>query len=123
MGMTGTVAGAERLRVSLGEATRQLVDLRPVDRQVGQLVLGVVDPPRRTGALASTVAAVPDDAGVTFTAGSGDVPYAGVIHNGWPAHHVTAQPFLTRAIDRTEEAIADHYEGHVDEALSHVKGA
>jgi hypothetical protein len=66
---------------------------------------------------------VADDAGVTFTAGSADVLYAGVIHNGWPGHHIAAQPFFTKAIDKTTDAIADQYEDHVDEALSTIKGA
>jgi len=123
MGMTGTVAGVERFRSTLDQATHQLADLGPVDRQVGQLVLAHVAPPRLTGALASTVDAVSDDTGVNFTAGSGDVPYAGVIHNGWPGHHITAQPFFTKAIAQTTEAIADTYEDHIDEALSKVKGA
>lgn len=123
MGMTGTVEGAGRLALTLGHAADQLADLGPVDREVGQLVLGAVDPPRRTGALASTVDAVDDAGGVTLTAGSPAVPYAGVIHEGWPAHHIRAQPFMTKAIDKTTDEIANRYERHVDEALSTVKGA
>jgi hypothetical protein len=122
MGIVGDVAGVQDLRGSLRRAADELSDLSGVDREVGQLVLAHVDPPRLTGALASTVRAEPDAGGVTVAAGSPDVPYAGVIHNGWPAHNIRARPYLTDALDKQEAAIADKYADHADHAMAQVKG-
>lgn len=120
--MSGRVDGVEQLAATLAAAAPHVADLEQVDAQVGDLVLGVVRPPRVTGALASTVRAEPDSDGVTLAAGSPSVPYAGVIHNGWPGHHIRAQPFISQAIQKATDRIADKYEDHLTEVLSTVRG-
>lgn len=117
------VDGADRFRATLADAARGLHDLEPVDREVGNLIVGAARPPHVSGALENTITYDADAAGVTLKAGSGQVLYAGVIHNGWPAHHIKAQPFFTKAIDEKTEAIADLYAGHVADVLATVEGA
>lgn len=51
--------------------------------------------PRRTGYLAGSIHAD----GATVAVGA---PYGRVIHDGWSAHHIRAQPFLADAADRVD---------------------
>ena len=108
------------MRTGLRSAADDLEDLDPLTRDLGPLVLAAVDPPRRTGALADTVRADPDSEGVDIIAGSGSVAYAGVIHQGWPAHNIRANPFISRAIENTEERIADRGQEHLEQALDRL---
>lgn len=120
MTISAEVLGVDHLRTGLRSAADDLGDLDPLTRDLGPLVLGVVDPPRRSGALADTVRADPDSEGVDIIAGSGSVVYAGVIHEGWPAHHIRANPFISRAIEKTEDRIADRGEKHLEDALDRL---
>lgn len=119
----GGVSGAGEFRTSLHAAAGKLTDVALTMRDVGQTVLGAVDPPQRNGALASTVRIDPDSDGVDIIAGSSAVRYAGVIDQGWPGHHIKAQHYIGKAVDKTETRIADHLESHGIEALSDVRGA
>lgn len=45
------------------------------------------------------------------------VPYAGVIHFGWPAHNIEAQPFLYEAIEDRAGQVEDVYVDGINELL------
>ena len=47
--------------------------------------------------------------GVSVLAGRSRVPYAGVIHFGWPAHNIEPQPFLYEALEDKREDVATLY--------------
>jgi HK97 gp10 family phage protein len=62
--------------------------------------------PRRTGRLAASVRAGTDRRGALVRAGNDStVPYAGVIHYGWPARHIAPQPFLDDAVRASAEEV------------------
>lgn len=117
-----TTAGARRLASTLDAAYADLADLTGPSRDAGQVALGLVNAPKLTGALDRSVRVEADGDGFTLAAGSSDVLYAGVIHNGWPRHSITAQPFLSKAIDRAADDVEETYAEHVDDALSQIKG-
>lgn len=52
--------------------------------------------PKRSGLLAASVHA--EGASVRASA-----PYAGVIHNGWPAHNISPSPFVRTGAERTQD--------------------
>ena len=57
------------------------------------------DAPRASGALAKSVRATGGVASGAVKVGSkARVPYAGVIHYGWPARNIQPQPFVTEAL-------------------------
>lgn len=117
-----SLAGARRLSSTLDAAARDLADLSTPDREAGQVALGMVNTPKLSGALDRTVRVEDESDGWSLAAGSSDVLYAGVVHDGWPAHHIEPRPFLAKAIDGAADDIAETYETHADEALSQVKG-
>lgn len=99
----------------LDHIATDLGDLTAPNREAADLVLASAQPPRRTGRLAGSlhVDAASADAAVVVS----DLPYAGVIHNGWPARQITAKPFLTDALATTEPQVIDVYAEHLADIL------
>lgn len=118
------VRGAKQLRRTLKRAGVGLEDLKDAHAAAGSIVVaaGRTGAPRRSGRLASSVRASRAAASATVRAGGAQTPYAGVIHWGWPAHHITAQPWLSQAATATEPAWTAAYLEAVDRVLAGVKG-
>jgi hypothetical protein len=120
--MPGEVEGLDRFTATLSDAADQLGDMDGASRAVGSMVVNVASrlAPKRTGALAASVSAVTTVANVVdVRAGTA---YAGPIHWGWPAHGITAQPFIQDAIRMNEDDIVELYADEVVEILGTVKG-
>ena len=115
------VKGADRLVDTLKASAEQLADLQRAHEAVGAMVSSAARglAPKRSGALAASVAATVAVAGVDVGA---DTPYAGVIHWGWPAHNIAAQPFIEKAIEGTQAQSEQIYLTEVDDILSKVEG-
>ena len=45
------------------------------------------------------------------------LPYAGVIHYGWPAHHIKPNPFMLKAIEQTRGEVITRLETGLGEIL------
>jgi hypothetical protein len=119
------VEGARELRRTLKRAGVSVEDLKDANQAAGNIVAaaGRVSAPRRTGALPSSVRASRAAASATVRAGGARTPYAGVIHWGWPAHGISAQPWLSEAATSTESAWTAAYEAGVEKLLATIKGA
>lgn len=119
------VEGAAQLRRTLKDASGDLVKgLAGTHREVSSLVVAQARPgaPHRTGRLAASLRPGGTQTKAIVRAGSAAVPYAGPIHWGWAARNITANPFVVRVVDNSEEAIKATYLTRVDEILGHVKG-
>lgn len=81
-----------------------------VHRRAARLV------PVRSGRLASTLRGSATPRTGTVRAGSKRVPYAGVIHFGWPRRNISPQPFLTDALAQTD--VIGIFERHIDVFLA-----
>lgn len=114
------VAGEHQLRDSAARAAADLDDLQPVDQAAATVAAtrARAIAPRVSGRLAATIRAT---AGVV-TAGSASVLYAGVIHNGWPAHNIAPQPYLSQALAVTEDQLVELYADHTDKTIHRVNG-
>lgn len=115
MSVSADVREVDAFRRELAASADALLDLDEVNTNAAASVLGVVDPPRRTGRLASTVAAKADALGFTLTAGGPEAPYGPIVH--------ARDPFLTRALAQRETALADAYEQHALESINTITGA
>lgn len=98
-GLRETVRSLEKLGV-------EVADLKAVFNRVGNVVVNEAKTlvPVRSGALAGSIRANKAKNKAIVRAGSARVPYAGVIHYGWPGHNIEPQPFLTDALDSKEQA-------------------
>lgn len=114
------VIGADRLAATARRASRDLAVLRSPD--AGRIVQqrGRSGAPKRSGRLAASVTAGSDGDDVTV---SSRLVYAGVIHNGWAGHNISANPFLARALESSKGEITRQYVVEAQKALGHIRGA
>jgi hypothetical protein len=113
--------GVERLNATLDDAATRLGDLHDAGVEAGRIIsdLAAITAPRKTGALAGSIAAVVD--GPTTVIGS-DLIYAPPIHNGWHAHSIEPHPFLATAAERSQSQWVGAYERDTQRALDGVRG-
>lgn len=116
------VRGGDELARTLRAAGDELADLSAVNGRVGDLILARGRPrtPVRSGRLVGSLKAVAD---VDDVALGSDLVYAGPIHNGWPAHHIAANPFITDAARSSEDQWTGLYLAELEDIVGGVKGA
>lgn len=114
------IVGADRLASTARTAARELDTLE--SPEAGRLVAlrGRAGAPKVSGRLASSIRAGSDGGDVVV---SSRLVYAPVIHNGWPGHNISANPFLARAAVNSKGEIARKYTADAQKVLGHVKGA
>lgn len=114
------VVGAEMLAATLGRAMAELRTMAP--DAVGDTIRdrARAAAPYVTGRLRSSLHAETADGRVSV---GSDLIYAPVIHNGWPAHHIAADPFLIPVAEETESAWGRAYLVETNKILSQVRGA
>jgi hypothetical protein len=119
--LTMTLTGDETVARTLRSAGHALANLERSNSDVATLfvTLARVRAPRITGALASAT----EPEASRDTAGFSNVlPYFGPIHNGWPAHNIEPQPYVTEAVDDTADQWMAIYEGAAADACDLVHG-
>jgi hypothetical protein len=109
------LAGVDQLAATARAAAVQLAagDERPGNIAADD-VLGYVQPPIRTGRLASTVGADVDALGFTLHAGGPQAPYGPIVH--------ARDPFLTNALTTRQEAAADAYSEYLGQVVDTIQG-
>jgi hypothetical protein len=116
------VEGADNLRRTLDRAARDLEDMRGANTAAGAFVASASSSaaPRVTGALAASVhgEAVTDGAEI-----GSSLVYAGPIHNGWPRHHIVAQPFIRETAARTQPTWVSMYGANIRRIVAKIRGA
>lgn len=119
------VEGAAALRRSLKKAGVDVQDLKDVNRQVADIVhaAAATKAPVRTGRLKGTERAAGTQAAAIVRAGGARTPYAGPIHWGWPARHITAQPWIQEAAESTEARWANTYMAALEAVVQAIEGA
>jgi len=73
--------------------------------------------PRLTGSLASSIVGNPSPQKAQIVAGSGAVPYAGVIEYGWPDRNIEAQPYLNKTVNSNMDYIVERYKQNIDDNI------
>jgi len=116
------VTGAKELRRALQHMGNDLSDLRSINLAAAKEVSDKAQDkaPHRSGTLAKSVRPTATKQSGKVVAGRTRVPYAGVIHFGWPRHNIAPQPFLFNALDDRREAVADRYRERVDALVIRV---
>lgn len=125
-----TVEGGARLRRTLKQSGSDLEELKDANKQAADIVhkRGRGTAPRRSGALAASMRVGATKTQGVIRAGNNrktatGVPYANVIHWGWPKRNIAAQPWLSEAAEDTQEEWIDVYSDLVEAAINKVKGA
>ncbi len=111
------IEGAKELRRALRQvADDARSDLKPVHADVAGIVADTAQQmaPIRTGSLAASIRSSGTLTKAIVRAGTARIPYAGVIHFGWPRRNITPQPFLYDAMDRRRAEVLERYHDGVD---------
>lgn len=111
------VEGARELRRALNRAADADLkrEMKAANRAAAEVVArqGRVEAPKKTGRLAGSIRATAGVASGSVRAGRAAIPYAGVIHFGWPARNIEPQPFLYEAADRRLGEVVSIYQARV----------
>ena len=105
------IQGAKELRRELRKMGDDMQDLKELNLDVATIVSERAKDivPRRTGNLADTIRPSGTKTAGRVRSGFKRVPYAGVIHFGFPARGIKPQPFLYDALDQRRDEVLDRY--------------
>lgn len=111
MANTVEVEGLKELRRSLKAAGMSYDDLKAAGLEAADVVAATARTlvPHLSGALESTIRPAGQAKGAVVRSGGAKVPYAGVIHFGWPKHGIQPHPFLYDAVDQRADEIENVY--------------
>lgn len=113
------IKGARELRRKLSAIDGAIDDLKAVHLEAARMVesaaVGLV--PVRSGRLRDTIRSSGTKTGARVRAGFKRIPYAGVIHFGWPRRNIEPQPFLYDALDKRRRQVLDVYDERLNELL------
>lgn len=76
--------------------------------------------PVRSGTLKRSIRSSATQKAGVVRAGSGKVPYAGVINYGWPRHNIKSTHFLERGLEMSEGEVVALYAQAIDDALDSI---
>lgn len=125
------IRGARELRRHLRKAGVDMKQLKPVNKAAGEIVktaatrtapVGTRIKRAKTKRLKDTLAVFATTTGARIRAGSKSVPYAGVIHWGWPKRGIKAQPFIADEAKKTEPQWLRLYEKHMEKIIDSIEG-
>ena len=116
------VRGAAEFRRAMKNIGADLKDLTAINRQAAETVAESARDkvPKLTGALGSSIRAGATRTRGTVKAGARAIPYARVIHFGWPAHNISPQPFIYDALDDRTQEVIERYEAHIEALVEKV---
>lgn len=95
-------------------------ELREAHKRAAEMAAaaGKAEAPKLTGKLAASIGARASQRSASVKAGTGKrVPYAGVIHYGWPGHSIEPNEFLYRGINKKQKQIRTAYEQELKRVL------
>lgn len=118
-GVSVRVDGLRKTVSRLNKAGTDAQDMKDLMHSLGEIVVKGATPPHgATGALAKSIRAGRGKTKAVIRAGGKAAPYSAVIHYGWPARHIAAQPFLTDALTLRHEQIYAALESGIDSLLA-----
>ena len=127
MSQTGLVRveGAREFRATCKKAAVDLSSMQETHWKASALVWRKAVPrtPKRTGRLAASVRNAGTKTAAIVRAGSSAVPYAGVIHWGWPARNIAPQPWIADTAAESRDEWLAVYEAGVQKVLNTIRGA
>ena len=115
------VTGAKEMRKLIRETGDKDLkkELREAHKAASKVVAdrAKVLVPQRSGALMRSIVPQATQTVGKVKAGRATVPYAGIIHFGWPMRGIRARPFLYDASDDRVQQVRDVYEDRMKEIV------
>jgi len=116
------VSGAKEFRAAMKRMGADLSDLTAINKAAAETVAhqSRLYAPRLTGRLEGSIRPGATRTRGYVKAGNGGIPYAGVIHFGWPRHSISPNPFLYDALDDRKAEVIERYEAHIEALVEKV---
>ena len=116
------VKGAKELRAALTRLGEGVSDLKAIHLEAANVVAGQARlyAPVLTGALEGSIRASGTKTRGVVRFGRQGIPYAGVIHFGWPAHNISPNPFAYDAMEDKQDEVVRLYEDRVEALVNRV---
>lgn len=111
------IEGLNKTLRSLSKAGADATDMKNLMHEIGMIVVRAANPPTLTGRLKGSMRAGRGKTKAVVRAGGARLPYAGVIHFGWPAHNIAPNPFFQRALAAQRGAAFTKLEQGIDEII------
>lgn len=114
-----TVYGGRELRKALKETAGDTDDLKELNKKIAEIVVdeAVKHVPVRSGKLKASLKAFGAASKARVTAGRKSLPYATVIHWGWPQRNIEGSFFLTNAMEKKQPQILEAYQDGLEQIL------
>jgi phage gpG-like protein len=117
-GVAVRVTGLRDVQRKMNQAASAGEDMRDLMHSLGQIVIQAAQTPVLTGQLAATLRAGRGKTKAVVRAGyKTRAPYAGVVHYGWPARNIKAQPYLVDALRTSRSQVFAALEQGIDQIL------
>lgn len=101
------VEGLSKTIRALSKAGADAEDMKDLMHSIGTVVVRASNVPVVTGKLQASVRAGRGKTKAVVRAGRKSIPYAPIIHYGWPARGIPARPFLADALQRQRKTTID----------------
>ena len=113
------VEGAKQLKKKLREIEGGMDDLKAIHAEAAEVVeeRAFNLAPVLSGTLRNSIRSSGTRAGGVVRAGFARVPYAGVIHFGWPGHNIEPQPWMYDALDERRDEVFGVYHDAVNDLI------
>jgi hypothetical protein len=109
-GLTKTVRAMSRAGADAG-------DMKNLMHSIGMMIVRQARVPVLTGRLEASLRAGKGKTKAVARAGGARVPYAGVVHYGWPARNIEPNPFLDTARNQNRSSAFGMLSEGIDEIL------
>lgn len=120
-----TVDGMKQLIKTMRQAGEDMADMKDANQAAATVALHGADQlvPRASGRLASSGRTARQAARARFQFGSARIPYAAIVHWGWPARGVPADTYGTDGARKTEPIWTATYTEALQAIVNRVRGA
>lgn len=118
-GVTVTAKGLRSASRALSKAGDYAEDQKDLMHEIGMIVVNEAKriAPARTGTLRESIRAGKGKTKAVVRAGFKRVPYAPVIHYGWPDRNIPAQPYMYQALATTRNEVMARYDRGMEALL------
>jgi HK97 gp10 family phage protein len=116
------IEGAKELRKALKRMGADVKDLTEINREAAETVASQARDraPVLSGALRASIKSSATKTKGVVRAGGKAIPYAGVIHFGWPRHNIAPQPFIFDALDSRKDEVVGKYQDRIAALVERV---
>jgi len=116
-GVSVRTRGLARTARALEKAGADSTDMKQLMYDIGMLVVRASLPPVLTGRLRDSIRAGRGKTKAVVRAGGARIPYAPIIHYGYPARNIQPRPFLLEALQKERGDVFDKLEDGIDDIL------